>query len=211
MHPHLYVPFSPSFPPSPFLPSIFLPAALEVVNELLAFEKISAGLFTIEPVATSLFPFLKHCMQQHFIPALAKEIKLILTDSMYTEIMVSIDPTKMGIVMRNIISNAIKFSKVGGYVTVMVEVKGFEEGGKVVISVKDSGAGLSATNVTRLFQEGVQFNANALQVCLISPSLPYTLFPLSCHLMYDAFTASSLLLSATSYRFSCITFSASLL
>ena len=143
-------------------------AALEVVNELLAFEKISAGLFTIEPVTTSLFPFLKHCMQQHFIPALAKEIKLILTDSIYTEIMVSIDPTKMGIVMRNIISNAIKFSKVGGYVTVTVDVKGFEEGGKVVISVKDSGAGLSAENVTRLFQEGVQFNANALQVCIHS-------------------------------------------
>jgi signal transduction histidine kinase len=138
-------------------------AALEIVNELLAFEKISAGLFTIEPVTTSLFPFLKHCMQQHFIPALAKEIKLILGPSMYSEIMVSIDPTKMGIVMRNIISNSIKFSKVGGYVNVAVEVKGFEEGGMVVISVKDSGAGLSAENVTRLFQEGVQFNANALQ------------------------------------------------
>lgn len=147
-------------------------AALEIVNELLAFEKISAGLFTIEPVTTSLFPFLKHCMQQHFIPALAKEIKLILSPSMYSEIMVSIDPTKMGIVMRNIISNSIKFSKVGGYVTVGVEVKGFEEGGMVIISVKDSGAGLAAENVNRLFQEGVQFNANALQVrTLLHPPL----------------------------------------
>jgi signal transduction histidine kinase len=147
------------------LPSnIIITAALEVVNELLAFEKISAGMFTIEPVATSLFPFLKHCMQQHFIPALAKEIKLILGPSVYTEIMVNIDPTKMTIVMRNILSNAIKFSQVGMFVIVSVEVMGFEEGGMVVISVKDSGAGLSKENASLLFQEGLQFNANALQV-----------------------------------------------
>lgn len=143
---------------------MIIPAALEVVNELLAFEKISAGMFTIEPVTTSLFPFLKHCMQQHFIPALAKEIKLILGPSVYTEIMVNIDPTKMAIVMRNILSNAIKFSQDGMFVVVSVEVMGFEDGGMVVISVKDSGAGLSKENASRLFQEGLQFNANALQV-----------------------------------------------
>lgn len=160
----------PDFPSCVFLNFFVSPfitittAALEVVNELLAFEKISAGMFTIEPVATSLFPFLKHCMQQHFIPALAKEIKLILGPSVYTEIMVNIDPTKMTIVMRNILSNAIKFSKVGMFVVVSVEVMGFEEGGMVVISVKDSGAGLSKENASRLFQEGLQFNANALQV-----------------------------------------------
>ena len=103
-------------------------------------------------------------MQQHFIPALAKEIKLILGPSVYTEIMVNIDPTKMAIVMRNILSNAIKFSQDGMFVVVSVEVMGFEDGGMVVISVKDSGAGLSKENASRLFQEGLQFNANALQV-----------------------------------------------
>ena len=134
------------------------------MNELLAFEKISAGLFTIEPVQTSLLKFLKKCMSLHFIPALAKEITLEMSHVQYAEIMVSIDPIKMGIVMRNVLANAIKFSNPGGTVTVGVDVKGFEEGGMVVISVKDSGAGLSAANITRLFQEGVQFDANRLQV-----------------------------------------------
>ena len=143
---------------SPFL------AALEVVNELLAFEKISAGLFTIEPVQTSLLTFLRKCMSQHFIPALAKDITLEMSQVDYAEIMVSIDPTKMGIVIRNVLANAIKFSHAGGTVTVGVDVKGFEEGGMVVISVRDSGAGLSPANISRLFQEGVQFDANRLQV-----------------------------------------------
>ena len=66
--------------------------------------------------------------------------------------------------MRNILSNAIKFSQDGMFVVVSVEVMGFEDGGMVVISVKDSGAGLSKENASRLFQEGLQFNANALQV-----------------------------------------------
>lgn len=30
--------------------------------------------------------------------------------------------------------------------------------------MRDSGAGLSAENITQLFQEGIQFNANELQV-----------------------------------------------
>ena len=96
------------------------------MNELLAFEKISAGLFTIEPVQTSLLKFLKKCMSLHFIPALAKEITLEMSHVQYAEIMVSIDPIKMGIVMRNVLANAIKFSNPGGTVTVGVDVKGFE-------------------------------------------------------------------------------------
>lgn len=36
--------------------------------------------------------------------------------------------------------------------------------GFVTVSVRDSGTGLSPENISRLFQEGVQFNANELQV-----------------------------------------------
>lgn len=38
------------------------------------------------------------------------------------------------------------------------------ESGFVTVSVRDSGTGLSPENISRLFQEGVQFNANELQV-----------------------------------------------
>jgi signal transduction histidine kinase len=36
--------------------------------------------------------------------------------------------------------------------------------GFVTVSIRDSGTGLSSENISRLFQEGVQFNANELQV-----------------------------------------------
>jgi sensor histidine kinase regulating citrate/malate metabolism len=36
--------------------------------------------------------------------------------------------------------------------------------GHVTVSVRDSGTGIMPENISRLFQEGVQFNANELQV-----------------------------------------------
>ena len=59
----------------------------------------------------------------------------------------------MTVVFRNLFSNAIKFSKRGGKVLVSVTRKANRTGLELVlISVKDSGAGLSAQNLTKLFQ-----------------------------------------------------------
>ena len=73
---------------------------------------------------------------------------------------------KLTTVFRNLFSNAIKFTNKDGRVTVRVEIKHIspEEGIEVVeVSVQDTGAGLSAANLGKLFGEGVQFNANGLQ------------------------------------------------
>ena len=77
----------------------------------------------------------------------------------------NVDPLKLATVFRNLFSNAIKFTKEEGRITVRTEFKCASlEGDEVVqISVQDSGAGMSPANLTRLFGEGVQFNANGLQ------------------------------------------------
>ena len=59
----------------------------------------------------------------------------------------------MTVVFRNLFSNAIKFSKRGGKVSVSMTRKANQTGADLVlVSVKDAGAGLSAENLTRLFQ-----------------------------------------------------------
>lgn len=50
-----------------------------------------------------------------------------------------------------------------GRVKVCTEVKTIEGVEIMEVTVQDSGAGLSAENLGRLFGEGVQFNANGLQ------------------------------------------------
>jgi signal transduction histidine kinase len=142
-------------------------ASLEVINELLEFEKLAAGMTTLECVPTPIVPFLEQAMKQHLLPARAKEIVFELVPSSVENcnVNVNVDPIKFLTVFRNILSNAIKFTKRQGQVTIRVDIArpAFECVEMLEISVKDSGAGLSPANLLRLFGEGVQFNANGLQ------------------------------------------------
>jgi signal transduction histidine kinase len=77
--------------------------ALEVVNELMMFEKLAAGMTTIDTAPTRIVRFIEKAMMQHLIPARAKEIDFKLTvDTRDNELGVDIDPIKMVVVFRNI-------------------------------------------------------------------------------------------------------------
>lgn len=142
-------------------------AALIIVNELLAFERIAAGLAVVELATILIIPFVKDTVKEFFIPSLAKGVTLEVLPSIFDSksTVVYIDPVKMAYVLRNFLSNALKFTQPGGYVKVSLtqSQSKLENVSCVLISVEDNGAGLSAINILKLFQEGVQFNANRLQ------------------------------------------------
>ena len=118
------------------------------------FEKMAAGMSTIEPTPMVLLPFLRKAMRVHNIPAQAKQIDFTLAVAEADfKVAANIDPIKMNVVFRNLLSNAIKFSSKGGKVTCRVTRRTNEAGTDVVtIAVQDSGAGLSKENMKRLFQ-----------------------------------------------------------
>ena len=141
-------------------------ASLEVINELLEFEKLAAGMTTLECVPTCVVPFLELAMKQHMLTARAKDILFELVPSEESRnVTVNVDPCKLTTVFKNILSNAIKFTKLQGRVTIRVDIKRLSLDGPEMLEVAivDSGAGLSAANLLRLFGEGVQVNANGLQ------------------------------------------------
>ena len=192
-------------------------ASLEVINELLMFEKLAAGMTTLECVPTPVLPFLEQAMKQHLLPARSKEIafELVPSPAVSLAVTIDVDPIKLSTVFRNLFSNALKFTKKHGRVTVRVEIKhregvtststsrrikssqqkdahsaiksasasatsttatvatnkdnGTNKEGRTIevdmveVTVQDTGAGLSAANLGKLFGEGVQFNANGLQ------------------------------------------------
>ena len=129
------------------------------------FEKLAAGMTTLECVPTPVLPFLEQAMRQHMMPARAKNISFELVRSSYVtrNVAIDVDPVKLITVFRNLFSNAIKFTKKEGRVTVRVEIKKLDGIEMVEVTVQDSGAGLSPTNLGKLFGEGVQFYANGLQ------------------------------------------------
>lgn len=123
-------------------------------------------MFSIETDTTPLLEFLRRCMKSHFIPALAKEISFSLTPSSLVsarDIMVDIDSVKLAVVMKNLFSNALKFTKKGGVVSVDVTTRHVDGVEKVLIATKDNGVGITAKNISQIFLEGVQINANELQ------------------------------------------------
>eukprot|EP01032_Pedospumella_encystans_P039155 gene39155-biopygen1631 len=92
------------------------------------------------------------------------------------------DSARLAQVMRNLISNALKFTPENG--SIVIVVKRIEQGipildlnvppeavhmleqpraGSIRISVTDSGVGLTADQLAQICSEGVQFNADELQ------------------------------------------------
>ena len=159
----------------------------DIVNDLLNFEKLAAGLVTLEKMPMVLSTYVQGVLNPFYVSAGAKNLVL---DYQYTVVgngqelvvdhpenvtdVVEIDSVKMSSVLRNLLSNAIKFAQETIVVKVSVvrkletHISASEDdqacsSGHAVISVKDDGAGISSGNLSRLFQEGVQFNANELQ------------------------------------------------
>lgn len=63
------------------------------------------------------------------------------------------DVRLLNMVVKNLVENAIKFTPVGGFVEVSV---GRSEGGTVLLSVKDTGMGIPAEHVNRVFERFYQ-------------------------------------------------------
>jgi two-component system phosphate regulon sensor histidine kinase PhoR len=63
-------------------------------------------------------------------------------------LIVQADQTRLEQILYNLIDNAVKFNRAGGSVTVSTET----EGGRVAIVVEDTGAGISAVDLPRVFE-----------------------------------------------------------
>ena len=139
--------------------------ALVVVNEFLTFDKIESGLERIERSTGRVNSLISDIMKEFMIPANAKNIVLqsSVSDAIQYGTMIHVDFLKIALVLRNLLSNAIKFTPPDGLVSIKITRLTENSVDYVIITVKDSGAGLSESNVANLFKEGVQFNANKLQ------------------------------------------------
>ena len=124
----------------------------DLVNDLLDLAKVEAGKVTIRPTAfsvESLFAALRGMLR----PLLAQNssVSLVFEDpvgipELYT------DEAKVSQVLRNFISNALKFTERG---EVRVSVRAGHDQ-TVVFSVADTGIGISQADQDRIFQEWEQ-------------------------------------------------------
>ncbi|MDK2908859.1 MAG: two-component system, sensor histidine kinase and response regulator [Bacteroidales bacterium] len=83
------------------------------------------------------------------LESLAKDKGIILSQDVADDLVVLADRNMLNIILRNLVSNAIKFSYTGNKVIVV----GSREAGKALVSVKDEGIGMSKETQINIFQK----------------------------------------------------------
>jgi len=124
---------------------------LNLINDVLDLSKIEAGKFIINQEKFNLTQELQDLTSLHQERAETKHLALITDFKLDKQEWVLTDKTKFGQVITNLISNAIKFTHQGE-----VRVTAYRDGKQIVITISDTGAGISDDELHQLFHPFVQ-------------------------------------------------------
>ncbi len=121
-----------------------------LLDELLEWALLQSGRLTSFPTKFNLYDNSKDVFELVNIQAVSKHI--ILINSIPPDIMVYADKRMDSTVLRNLISNALKFTPSGGIVRVSVkQIQNFVE-----VSVSDTGEGIPEQDIQKLFRIDVK-------------------------------------------------------
>ncbi len=133
-----------------------------LINDLLDVAKIEAGKMDIKPVDFDLNDLVHHVAET--VRSLAEGQGVTIKEE-FPEggLQVEADPDRVTQVVTNLMGNAIKFTPEGGTVTVAVDPTRMDPDISlkpcIAISVKDTGAGISPEDQSRIFQKFEQGSA----------------------------------------------------
>jgi signal transduction histidine kinase/HAMP domain-containing protein len=129
---------------------------IQLVKDILDVSKIEAGVLQIQFIPTSLNELVTRCL--FWVPQLPGGQGIEVDARLPSEpAMVSADPGRIMQVLENLISNALKFSKPGGKVT--IELVEHETEYEIVVS--DQGKGIAAEHLERIFGKFYQVEESA--------------------------------------------------
>ena len=127
---------------------------LQLINNILDLSKLSAHRMTLDPETFKSADLLKELVEA--IEPLTQAKKLALTIQNDDSPWLLADKTKLKQILINLVGNAIKFTKEG---SISVRVRTLDET-KLEIEVRDTGIGISAADIPRLFQEFQQIDSS---------------------------------------------------
>jgi signal transduction histidine kinase len=90
---------------------------------------------------------------------LAKVKNISFKNDVASNIYIYTDPNHLGLIARNLLANAVKFSKPGGAITISASVLN----GSVQLTVTDTGVGMSDEDVNKLFKVDSHFTKKGTQ------------------------------------------------
>ena len=131
---------------------------LGLINDVLDMAKIEAGKMSLETISFSLDEVMNRVADTMEMAAHEKGLEFVVHRSREIPATLVGDPLRLGQVLLNLASNAVKFTD-AGEVAVSVERERYDEAANEIVlrfSVTDTGAGISGEQLARLFQPFTQ-------------------------------------------------------
>ncbi|QPN61370.1 response regulator [Synechococcus sp. CBW1002] len=138
---------------------------LSVLNDILDFSKIEAGRLELEEQPCALRPLIEDVLDLYAPQVREKRIELVLLLAPEVPSVILTDPTRLRQILMNLVGNATKFTERG---EIVVEVTSHgslpEDHCKLEITVRDTGVGIPADRIARLFQAFSQADASTTRI-----------------------------------------------
>ncbi|HEX5445475.1 MAG TPA: ATP-binding protein [Pirellulales bacterium] len=128
---------------------------LDLINRLLEFSKLEAGHARLNVAPVDLRELVDELATSARPLAEQRQIELRVEHASALPV-IGADADKMDSVVTNLLSNALKFTPPGG----IVEIKSRHEGGRIYVSVRDSGIGIAPEDHARVFERFVQIDGS---------------------------------------------------
>ncbi len=127
---------------------------LNLVNQMLDLRKLESGNLKLELRQIDIIPYLNYICEsyQSLAAVQGKQFHFLPRED---EVWMDVDQVKLGQVMNNLFSNALKFTTEGDHIYLQADrQEGKEE--KLRISIKDTGMGIPEEKVSRIFDRFYQ-------------------------------------------------------
>ena len=120
--------------------------AMSLLNNLLVWSNSQTGRMDFRPERFDLVALIDEVTL--FLGDSAQQKSISLTKEIPSEVVVLADKAMIGTVLRNLISNAVKFSHKGGSIKISLD----QSPSELVISVNDNGVGINKEDQEKLFR-----------------------------------------------------------
>jgi signal transduction histidine kinase len=131
---------------------------LALINDVLDLSKVEAGQVELQVAPFSLRDALERGVSMVREQATADGVQVALHANGGLDVVTG-DERRIRQVIFNLLSNAVKFTPAGG----SVDVSALQRNGEVTVSVADTGPGIAAEDLDRIFEEFQQTEAGARQ------------------------------------------------
>lgn len=118
----------------------------DLLENLLNWSRLQMGRMEFKPEEANLSALIEESLGVFQAQALNKDI--LLSSDIADNIILQCDTDMIRTVLRNLVSNAIKFTYPGG----RVRIKAIKENGYAVVSVSDTGLGIPESDMVKLFR-----------------------------------------------------------